>query len=191
MADLALDLAHLRAFHAVVQAGGFSAAAGRLHRTQSAVSHAVGKLERSAKVRLLDRRGRQVVPTPEGRALGLHAADLAGLDAVVVDLQDAGTRFYTYLTSVGWLMEEAAKAKVAVVVLDRPDPIGGALVEGPPADPDRLSFTGLHSCGRLGRTYPTNLVDRTPTGTMRLRRPQGEQPGRAAGASTIRRRPVP
>lgn len=69
MADLTLDLAHLRAFHAVVQAGGFSAAAGRLNRTQSAVSHAVGKLERSAKVRLLDRRGRQVVPTPEGRVL--------------------------------------------------------------------------------------------------------------------------
>ncbi len=71
--------------------------------------------------------------------------DLAGLDAVVVDLQDAGARFYTYLTSVGWLMEEAAKAKVAVVVLDRPDPIGGALVEGPPADADRLSFTAVHT----------------------------------------------
>ena len=71
--------------------------------------------------------------------------DLAGLDAVVVDLQDAGARFYTYLTSVGWLMEEAAKAKVAVVVLDRPDPIGGALVEGPPADADKLSFTAVHT----------------------------------------------
>jgi uncharacterized protein YbbC (DUF1343 family)/CubicO group peptidase (beta-lactamase class C family) len=71
--------------------------------------------------------------------------DLAGLDAVVVDLQDAGARFYTYLTSVGWLMEEAAKAKVKVVVLDRPDPIGGALVEGPPADADKLSFTAVHT----------------------------------------------
>ena len=71
--------------------------------------------------------------------------DLAGLDAVVVDLQDAGARFYTYLTSVGWLMEEAAKAKAKVVVLDRPDPIGGALVEGPPADPDKLSFTAVHT----------------------------------------------
>ncbi|HMM35480.1 MAG TPA: LysR family transcriptional regulator [Thermoanaerobaculia bacterium] len=48
---LDLDLAHLRTFHAVVKAGGFSAAAERLHRTQSAVSHAVNKLERSAKVR--------------------------------------------------------------------------------------------------------------------------------------------
>ncbi len=65
----ALDLAHLRAFHAVVKAGGFSAAAERLHRTQSAVSHAVSRLERSAKVRLLDRRGRKVVPTPEGEIL--------------------------------------------------------------------------------------------------------------------------
>ena len=71
--------------------------------------------------------------------------DLAGLDAVVVDLQDAGARFYTYLTSVGWLMEEAAKAKVKVVVLDRPNPIGGALLEGPPADADRLSFTAVHT----------------------------------------------
>ena len=64
-----LDLQQLRAFHAVAKAGGFSAAAARLHLTQSAVSHAVGKLERSAKVRLLDRRGRRVVPTPEGEIL--------------------------------------------------------------------------------------------------------------------------
>lgn len=69
MSAPALDLAHLRAFHAVVRAGGFSAAAERLHRTQSAVSHAVNKLERSAKVRLLDRRGRRVVPTAEGKLL--------------------------------------------------------------------------------------------------------------------------
>ena len=65
----ALDLPQLRAFHAVAKAGGFSAAASRLNLTQSAVSHAVGKLERSAKVRLLDRRGRKVVPTPEGEIL--------------------------------------------------------------------------------------------------------------------------
>ena len=64
---LDLDLAHLRTFHAVVKAGGFSAAAERLHRTQSAVSHAVNKLERSAKVRLLDRRRRPGLPTPHGQ----------------------------------------------------------------------------------------------------------------------------
>lgn len=73
------------------------------------------------------------------------AKDLEGLDAVVVDLQDAGVRFYTYLTTMGYVMEECAKAKVAVVVLDRPDPVGGAVVEGPPADPGKLSFTAVHT----------------------------------------------
>ncbi len=71
--------------------------------------------------------------------------DLEGLDAVVVDLQDAGVRFYTYLTSMAYVMEECAKAKIAVVVLDRPNPIGGEIVEGPPTDPDRLSFTAVHT----------------------------------------------
>ncbi len=83
-----LDLPHLRAFHAVVQAGGFSAAAGRLHLTQSAVSHAVIKLERSAKVRLLDRRGRKVVPTPEGEILREACERVfATLEAAEEDLQ--------------------------------------------------------------------------------------------------------
>ncbi len=72
-------------------------------------------------------------------------SDLAGLDAIVVDLQDAGARFYTYLTTLGYVMEEAAKANVKVVVLDRPDPIRADVVEGPPADDDRLSFTAYHS----------------------------------------------
>ncbi len=71
--------------------------------------------------------------------------DLEGLDAVVVDLQDAGCRFYTYLTTLGYVLEEAAKAKVAVVVLDRPNPIGAVAVEGPPADEDQLSFTAYHT----------------------------------------------
>ncbi len=71
--------------------------------------------------------------------------DLAGLDAVVVDLQDAGCRFYTYLTTLGYLMEEAARANVEVVVLDRPNPIGAVSFEGPLADASRLSFTAYHT----------------------------------------------
>ena len=67
--------------------------------------------------------------------------DLAGLDALVYDIQDVGTRFYTYLTTLGYVIEEAAKAKLPVFVLDRPNPIGGEVVEGPPADETRLSFT--------------------------------------------------
>lgn len=69
MTNPELDLQQLRAFFLVVQAGGFSAAARRLNRTQSAVSHAVRKLEDSAGLRLLERRGRDVRPTEEGQRL--------------------------------------------------------------------------------------------------------------------------
>lgn len=81
--------------------------------------------------------------TPESRRP--RAEDLAGLDAVVVDLQDAGCRFYTYLTTLGYVLEEAAKAKVKVVVLDRPNPIRADVTEGPPADADALTFVAYHA----------------------------------------------
>lgn len=88
-----LDLPQLRAFHAVAKAGGFSAAASRLNLTQSAVSHAVGKLERSAKVRLLDRRGRRVVPTPEGEILREACETVfATLEAAEEELQRERSR---------------------------------------------------------------------------------------------------
>ena len=61
-------------------------------------------------------------------------AMLQGIDVVVVDLVDIGARFYTYATTVAYVMEEAAKRKIGVVVLDRPNPIGGVHVEGPSLD---------------------------------------------------------
>jgi uncharacterized protein YbbC (DUF1343 family) len=70
--------------------------------------------------------------------------DLAGLDVLVLDIQDVGTRFYTYITTAGYVLEEAALAKIPLVVLDRPDPIGGSVIEGPLPDADRLSFTAYH-----------------------------------------------
>ena len=54
-----------------------------------------------------------------------------GIDTMVVDLQDVGARFYTYHTTMGYVMEEAAKRKIAVVVLDRPNPVNGWQIEGP------------------------------------------------------------
>jgi uncharacterized protein YbbC (DUF1343 family) len=69
---------------------------------------------------------------------------LAGLDTIVVDLQDVGVRYYTYLTTLVYVLEEAARHHLAVVVLDRPDPITGRLIEGPLMDPDLRSFTGPH-----------------------------------------------
>ncbi len=61
-------------------------------------------------------------------------AMLQGIDTVVIDLVDVGARFYTYATTVAYVMEEAAKRKIGVVVLDRPNPIGGVQIEGPSLD---------------------------------------------------------
>ena len=62
------------------------------------------------------------------------AEDLAGLDALVIDLQDAGVRFYTYASTMMLALDAAARAGVEVVVLDRPNPLGGERVEGPVSD---------------------------------------------------------
>ena len=81
--------------------------------------------------------------TPESRRP--RPEDLAGLDAIVVDLQDVGCRFYTYLASMGYALEEAARARVKVFVLDRPNPIRADVREGPPADDDALLFVAYHT----------------------------------------------
>jgi uncharacterized protein YbbC (DUF1343 family)/CubicO group peptidase (beta-lactamase class C family) len=86
---------------------------------------------------------------------------LKDLDAIVYDIQDVGARFYTYISTLGYVMEEAAKAHLPVFVLDRPNPIGGVEVEGPIADPDKLSFISYHTIpvrhgltiGELGGLY--------------------------------------
>ena len=67
---------------------------------------------------------------------------LAGLDALVYDIQDAGVRFYTYETTLGYTLEAAAHKGLAYFVLDRPDPIGAFNVEGPLLDLDLRSFVG-------------------------------------------------
>jgi uncharacterized protein YbbC (DUF1343 family) len=69
-------------------------------------------------------------------------ATLAGLDALVFDMQDAGVRFYTYITTMGYAMEAAAAHHLAFYVLDRPDPLGGESIEGPMLDRDRTNFVG-------------------------------------------------
>jgi uncharacterized protein YbbC (DUF1343 family)/CubicO group peptidase (beta-lactamase class C family) len=89
------------------------------------------------------------------------ADQLKDLDALVYDIQDVGVRFYTYITTLGYVMEEAGKARLPVFVLDRPNPINGNDVEGPIADADKLSFTAYHTLpvrhgltiGELARLY--------------------------------------
>jgi uncharacterized protein YbbC (DUF1343 family) len=79
--------------------------------------------------------GKTRKPTPEM---------LQGIDTLVFDIQDVGTRFYTYISTLGYAMEEAARRGIRFVVLDRPNPIGGVDVDGPVLDAGRESFVGYH-----------------------------------------------
>lgn len=70
---------------------------------------------------------------------------LAGIDTLVFDIQDIGVRYYTYISTLGYLLEAAAKNKIKVLVLDRPNPLGGFTVEGPLLDPASASFIAYHT----------------------------------------------
>jgi uncharacterized protein YbbC (DUF1343 family) len=78
-------------------------------------------------------------------SLAPRAEQLAGLDAVLFDIQDVGSRYYTYVWTLVLAMRACARAGVEVVVLDRPNPIGGDLVEGGAIEPGYTSFVGLLS----------------------------------------------
>ncbi len=86
---------------------------------------------------------------------------LKDLDALVYDIQDIGARFYTYISTLGNVIEEAGKVKLPIFILDRPNPINGVDVEGPIADADKLSFTAYHpipvrhgmTVGELAKLY--------------------------------------
>jgi uncharacterized protein YbbC (DUF1343 family) len=79
--------------------------------------------------------GETRVPTPEM---------LAGVDAMVYDVQDAGSRYYTFVYTMLHVMEACARERKRVVVLDRPNPIGGDAVDGNVLDPAYRSFVGMH-----------------------------------------------
>jgi uncharacterized protein YbbC (DUF1343 family) len=71
------------------------------------------------------------------------AADLADVDVLVIDLQDVGSRYYTYVWTMALAMEAASRARVTVVVVDRPNPLGGVEIESGPLLPGFHSFVGL------------------------------------------------
>jgi uncharacterized protein YbbC (DUF1343 family) len=98
----------------------------------AAITHARDPVTR---LPVLSLYGRRRVPT---------AAMLAGLDALVVDLQDIGARYYTFVWSTALAMGACARAGVPVIVLDRPNPLGGHVVEGNLPDPAFASFVGLY-----------------------------------------------
>ncbi|NOX56276.1 MAG: DUF1343 domain-containing protein [Planctomycetes bacterium] len=88
-------------------------------------------------------------------------ASLKGIDTLVFDIQDIGTRFYTYISTMGLAMQAAAEHGLRFVVLDRPNPINGVDVEGPVLDAGRESFVGFHripvrhgmTAGELARMF--------------------------------------
>ena len=90
---------------------------------------------------------------------------LAGIDTLVFDIQDIGTRFYTYISTMGLAMQAAAENGIRFVVLDRPNPINGVTVSGPVLDEGRQSFVGFHrlpvrhgmTIGELARMFKAEL----------------------------------
>ena len=120
---------------------------------------------------------------------------LQSVDAVVFDIQDIGTRFYTYETTLGYFLEAAAKTGKRIVVLDRPNPINGASVQGPISEAGRESFTNYGpipvrhgmTIGELARYYNARArhpraADRGAHGGMGARRLAGFDGG-AVGES--------
>lgn len=78
--------------------------------------------------------GNNKKPTPE---------QLAGIDILLFDLQDVGARFYTYISSLHYIMEACAENNITLIVLDRPNP-NGAIVDGPILEREHSSFIGMH-----------------------------------------------
>lgn len=93
-----------------------------------------GSVDKQTGVRIHSLYGETRKPTP---------AMLKDLEALVFDIQDVGTRFYTFISTMSLAMEAAAENGIPFFVLDRPNPVGGDLVEGPVLEPAHRSFVGI------------------------------------------------
>jgi len=91
----------------------------------------------------VDTRTRLPVYSLYGDAKRPSEAALKDIDALVFDVQDVGVRFYTFISTLFHVIESAAQTGTAVIVLDRPNPINGVILEGPILEPDYLSFVGI------------------------------------------------
>jgi uncharacterized protein YbbC (DUF1343 family) len=91
-----------------------------------------------------DKKGPKGIPVYSlyGKTRRPTAEMLSKVDVLIYDIQDIGCRSYTYTTTLFYVMEEAAKAKIPVIVLDRPNPINGLTVDGPMLSPEWRSYIG-------------------------------------------------
>lgn len=121
---------------ALLQAADVRALFAPEHGLRGGIAHGetiAGGVDRSG-VALYSLYGANFAPT---------SAQLADLDVIVCDLQDVGCRFYTYVWTAIKLIEAAAQAGVAVIIADRPNPIGG-VIEGPGVEPEQRTLVGLY-----------------------------------------------
>ena len=70
--------------------------------------------------------------------------DLNGIDLMVYDIQDIGSRYYTYISTMTYIMEACAENDIPVIILDRPNPLGGKIIRGPILKENFKSFVGMH-----------------------------------------------
>jgi uncharacterized protein YbbC (DUF1343 family) len=107
--------------------------------------------------------------TPDGNYRHPTPQMFSGLDVVIYDVQDLGNRSYTFISTLGYVMDEAAQDHIEVIVLDRPNPLGGIRIEGPRLAPSFTpSFVGLYDIpyvygltpGELARWINANYLAR-------------------------------
>ena len=103
-----------------------------------------GKVSRGQKVDDLKQDGLPVIYSLYGKTDKPTPDMFEGLDVIIYDIQDIGARFYTYISTLGLVMEAAAEADIAVIVLDRPNPLNGITIEGPVLDINYKSFVGMY-----------------------------------------------
>jgi uncharacterized protein YbbC (DUF1343 family) len=97
--------------------------------------------------------------TPDGNYRHPTRQMFSGLDAVVYDVQDLGNRSYTFISTLGYVMDEAAQDHIQVIVLDRPDPLGGVRIEGPRLNDGIQSFVGLYDIPYVYGLTPGELAE--------------------------------
>jgi uncharacterized protein YbbC (DUF1343 family)/CubicO group peptidase (beta-lactamase class C family) len=127
-----------------------------------------GRLDREGIADDVDHKSGLPIYSLYGQTRRPTTAMLRGLDALVFDIQDIGTRFYTYITTMGYAMEEAERHGLRFIVLDRPNPIMQMGVHGPLADEGRLAFTAykplpvVHgmTVGELARLFRAQYMPR-------------------------------
>ncbi|MFW5820265.1 MAG: exo-beta-N-acetylmuramidase NamZ domain-containing protein [Bacteroidota bacterium] len=102
--------------------------------TEDAGAKIEGGIDVKTGIQIISLYGKRRKPSPE---------DLVGIDIMVFDLQDVGARFYTYISSLHYVMEACAENNIPVIVFDRPNP-NGNYIDGPILDPEYKSFVGMH-----------------------------------------------